>query len=164
MNTNLKQYFHFLLSISNRLFCSLDDLSSRKRSISLVSVASTCAFRYDRGQGRLSGSTTSHFTASCSACVRTRASTITVGLCKARLFSLLCERALLSTILAIPLTLGSRFEANTLVMSDLRASLAAHDIATILALVAVLLPRVLFVILFLFLALRLDLAFGSSSR
>ena len=56
-----------------------------------------------------------------------------------------------SAILAPPFALGRNFQANALVVGDLWATLAAHNIASVLALVAVLLPRLLTYIIVFFL-------------
>ena len=63
---------------------------------------------------------------------------------------LLCSVGLLGhAILAEPVALRFRLEADTLIVSDLVTAIAAHDISTILAFVAVLIPRPFFLLLLL---------------
>ena len=51
-----------------------------------------------------------------------------------------------SAILAEPVTLRFRLEANALIVSDLVTAITAHDISTILAHIAVLIPRSFFLL------------------
>ena len=76
---------------------------------------------------------------------------VLVALYPAARLLLLRGRLLRSAVLAPPFALRRNLQANALIVGDLRAALAAHDVASVLAHVAVLLPRLLAYLIVLFL-------------